>query len=177
MEIVPQIAVSRFEQLEAGDLFIFLDHRHTFYALKTKEPRNGDRSMMVLLGPSFGQDVEESLLVGWQPTTVLSLGKGFSILPSLDPASWWTAGSTRRPVCLAIANDQIYICANGGLSPREYFPCFVEVTTGAIFERRLPTSLAAYTCDWEIAVFGSNHPARSIIKYPLPERANPSGAS
>ena len=114
MEIVPAARTTRFEQLEAGELFIYMDGRQTFYALKTQQPATGDRSTMVLLGPSFIQDVAESFLVPWQPVTVLSFGKSFSILPSLDPAAWSPTGPSRTPVCLAIADENVYICTNGG---------------------------------------------------------------
>lgn len=166
MEIVPAVRSTRFEQLEAGDLFIYMDGQ-TFCALKTQQPATGDRSTMVLLGPSFIQDVAESFLVPWQPVTVLSFGKSFSILPSLDPAAWSPTGPSRTPVCLAVADDNVYVCTNGGPSPQRYFPCFVDVKTGAIVEGRLPGS-AAFTNSWEIAVLIANHPPRSILKYPLP---------
>jgi hypothetical protein len=167
MEIVPSVKVARFEQLEPGELFIYLDGKQTFYALKTQQPASGDRSTMVLLGPSFIQDIKESFLVPWQPVTVLSFGKSFSILPSLDPTSWSTTGSTRQPVCLAVADESVYICTNGGSSPHHYFSCFVEVKTGAIVEGHLP-GMAAFTTAWEIAVLGAKHPPCSILKYPLP---------
>lgn len=166
MEIVPPVQTARFEQIEPGDLFIYLDGRETFYALKTQQPANGDGSAMVLLGPSFIQNIAESFLVPWRPVTVLSLGKSFSILPSLDPAAWSPTGPSRTPVCLAVADESVYICTNGGPSPQQYFPCFVEARTGAIVEGRIP-SLAAFTNTWEIAVLDANHPPRSILKYPL----------
>jgi hypothetical protein len=167
MEIIPSARTARFEQLEPGDLFIYMDGRQTFYALKTQQLASGDRSDMVLLGPSFIQDVAESFLVPWQPVTVLSLGKSFTVLPSLDPASWSPTGPSRTPVCLAVVGEDIYICTNGGPSPQRYFPCFVDLKTGAIIEQRLPGS-AAFTNIWEIAVLGANHPPLSILKYPLP---------
>jgi hypothetical protein len=167
MEIVPPVRVARFEQLEPGELFIYIDGTQKFYALKTQQPSSGDRSTMVLLGPSFIQDIKESILVPWQPVTVLSFGKSFSVLPSLDLASWSLAGSTRQSVCLAVADADVYICTNGGSSPHQYFPCFVEVKTGAIIEGHLPGT-AAFTATWEIAVLGTKHPPRSILKYPLP---------
>jgi hypothetical protein len=164
MEIVPAARTTRFEQLEAGERFIYMDGRQTFYA---QQPATGDRSTMVLVGPSFIQDVAESFLVPWQPVTVLSFGKSFSILPSLDPAAWSATGPSRTPVCLAIADENVYICTNGGHSPQHYFACFVDVKTGAIVEGRLPRS-AAFTNSWEIAVLAANHLPRSILKYPLP---------
>jgi hypothetical protein len=40
------------------------------------------------------------------------------------------------------------------------------VKTGAVIEKQLPDS-AAFTNTWEIAVLGTNHPPRTILKYPL----------
>jgi len=166
MDVIPYVRTARFEQLEPGDLFIFMDQQRSSYALKTQQPASGDRSSMVLLGPSFIQDVPESFLVPWQPTTVLSFGKAFSILPSLDAASWSSMGPSRTPVCLAVASENVYVCTNGGSSPQHYFPCFVDLKTGAILEQR-PHS-AVFTNTWEIAMLGSNHPPLPALKYPLP---------
>jgi hypothetical protein len=166
MEIIPPARATRFELLEPGDLFVYMDGQQTFYALKTQQPASGDRSTMVLLGPSFVQDIAESFLVPWQAVTVLSLGKNFSIFLPTDAASWSPTGPSRKPVCLAIAEENTYICTNGGPSPQHYFPCFVDVRTGAIVERR-PSGSAAFTTNWEIAVLGANHPPRTILKYPL----------
>jgi hypothetical protein len=166
MDVIPPARVTRFEQLDAGDLFLYLQGREYFYALKTEKPKNGDQSQMVVLGPTFFGEVAESFLVAWQPATVVSFGKSCSILLSNDPASWASAGSTRSPVCLAVSGDNAYICTNGGPSLHHYLPCFVDVQTGAIVERQLP-ELAAFTNTWEIAVLGANHPPREILKYPL----------
>jgi hypothetical protein len=167
MEIVPPVRVTRFEQLEPGELFIYIDRNHTFYALRTLPPATGDKSTMVVLGPSFPE--QESFLLPWQPVTVLSLGKDFAIVPSLDPSSWSMDGPSRDPVCLAIADGAAYICTNGGLPSQRYFACFVDVKTGAIVEGRLP-GYAVFTGSWEIAMLSATHPPRAILKYPLPAR-------
>ena len=53
-----------------------------------------------------------------------------------------------------------------------YIPCYVDVKTGAIIERRLP-GFAAFTNTWEIAVLGDNHLPLSVLKYPLEYGAIP----
>ena len=121
---------------------------------------------MVLLGPTFLEGYEESCLLQWQPATVLSLGKSCSILLSSDPKSWSTIGPSRTPVCLAVAGDKTYICANGGANPGRYFRCFVDTSSGQIVEGRLP-GIVAYTNSWELAVLGASHQPRTILKYPL----------
>lgn len=129
--------------------------------------RPGDQGMMVTLGPSFTEGGAESRLVRWEAVTVLSLGKEFSILLSADPAAWSTRGPGRSPVCLAIADDRAFICTNASPSPNQYFPYFVDVETGALFERA-PPGIVAFTNAWEIAFLGAERPPRTILKYPLP---------
>ena len=68
----------------------------------------------------------------------------------------------RKPVCLAVAGDDVFICTNGGTSPEHYFSCFVHVKTGAIVERSL-AGTSVYTNRWEIAVLGSDHPPLTIL--------------
>jgi hypothetical protein len=96
----------------------------------------------------------------------VSLGKAFKILLSSDPNSWSSSGPDRKPVCLALTGDTTYVCTNGAESAHQYLPCFVDVKTGAIIERRLP-GISAYTNKWEIVTLGPDHLSRSIMKYPL----------
>jgi hypothetical protein len=168
MEIIPSAVVTRFEQLEPGDLFLYMQGEHKFYALKTQQPPNGDRSTMVTLGPSLLLNSSESFLLPWQAATVMSLGKNFSILLPTEVSAWSAMGPNRTPVCLAVAEETAFICTNGGAGPNQYFACFVDVKTGAIREARLQ-SAAIFTNSWQIAVLGANHPPRTILKFPLPE--------
>jgi hypothetical protein len=166
MDVIPPVRATRFEQLDAGDLFLILDAGTPSYAIKTARPSNGDRSSMVLLGPTFVQDVKESFIAPWRSTTVLSFGKNFSILLSANPTAWSSSGPGREPVCLAIAENDTFVCTNGGMSPEHYLPCFVEVKTGVIVERR-PSGSIAFTTTWEIALLSANGPPFSVLKYPL----------
>ena len=165
MDIIPPVQTSRFEQLEPGDLFIYLEGGAPSYALKTLPLESGDRSMMALLGPSFTQEPRESLLVSWQATTVLSVGKEFSILPSLDAASWSSQGPSRAPVCLAVAEGETYICANASPLAQRYLPHFINVKTGAI--RASCPRLAVFSSTWAITTLSGKHRPRLLIRYPL----------
>jgi hypothetical protein len=158
--------VTRFEQLDPGELFLSIDGPKNVYAMKTEKRPTRDRNEMVLLGPQFVQNVAESSLVPWQPVTVLSLGNAFTIILSNDPASWSLTRLNRQPVWLAIAGSSTYICTNGGESPMNYFSCFVDIKTGAVIEGSLPDT-AAFTNTWEIVVLGADHLPRTILKYPL----------
>jgi hypothetical protein len=69
MIVIPPVRTERFEQLKPGDLFLLINQNYKFYALKTQEPPTGERSQMVLLGPSFPEGVTESFLLPWQAVT------------------------------------------------------------------------------------------------------------
>jgi hypothetical protein len=164
MQIIPPFRMVRFEQLKRGDLFLFMDGRHQFYALKVSDAR----ATMVMLGLSFLEDARESFLLPWDAGMVLSLSEDFSILLPTEATAWSWSGSRRTPVWLGLAGDDVFICTNGGMSPQQYFPCFVNVKTGAVVDRPLPAT-SVYTNHCEIAVLGANHLPRTILKFPLPE--------
>jgi hypothetical protein len=166
MDVIPPLVATRFEQLAPGDIFLSLGGPLLSYGLKTKAPSSGDRCNFVSLGPQFVQGVEESFLFPWQSTAVLSFGTQCTIQLSTEPTAWFTSGITRKAVWLAVASQKIYVCCNGAAGPGDYFPCFVDVTTGEIVERRLPGTVA-YTNTWELSVLGSHHPPRSVLKYPF----------
>jgi hypothetical protein len=125
----------RFEELQPGDLFLYIDARQKFYALKTQKPTSGPGTTMVILGPSFlPPDITEAFLLSWDTSVVLSLGKSFSILLATKPAEWSWSGETRTPIYLGVAGETIFICANGGRSSQNYFPCFVDVRHIRIYQ-------------------------------------------
>jgi len=162
MEVTPKLTVARFEKLEPGDLFIYMTDQGSCFAIKTDKAKDGDPSELLILGPDFPYDAKESLLLKWQPTTVVSFGKNFKIILPTNPSDWFLSGDTRTPVCLAVCDEEVYICTNGGQWPGPFFQCFVEVKTGKIVENRLP-GISAFTNHWEIALPGAE--LRTILKY------------
>jgi hypothetical protein len=168
MEIIPAVCAVRYEQLEPGELFLFVE-RGT-YALKALQKSPGARSEMVVLGPNFMNGGGPSLL-GWQATTVLSFGKDFSILLSSTPSEWVGRPGDRSQVWLAVGEQKTFICANGGTSFEHYVASLVDIETGEILERQSPGHVL-YTNVWEIATLGSSHPPRTILKFPWPKADN-----
>jgi len=166
MHLTPLVKTMRFEELAPGELFVFTQSNLSMLPMKTGMPATGDRSnLLVLLGPAFPLGANEAFLLPWQPATVLSFGKAFSVLLPTDPAAWSANGPSRDPVCLAVCDDKTYVCVNGGLSPQHFFQCYVDLATGDIVEGRLPAS-AMFTGHWEIALVGPDHPPRPFVKYP-----------
>ena len=162
MEVSPPVNITRFEQLEPGDLFIYMSDRGSCYALKTEKTRDGDPSDILILGPEFPYDAKESALLKWQPTTVVSFGKSYQIILPTNPSAWFLNGDTRTAICLAVCGEDVYVCTNGGSSPGRFFQCFVDMKTGRIIENRLP-GISAYTNQWKIALPGVE--VRTILDY------------
>jgi hypothetical protein len=164
MEIIPPVRAVRYEQLEPGELFLFVEHGT--YALKARQKSPDVRNEMVLLGPNF-MDGGGPYLLGWQAITVLSFGKDLTILLSDNPSAWSGSPMNRSQVWLAVGEEKKFICANGGSSPTHYVPCLVDIETGEILERQ-SSGHVLYTNVWEIAVLSSSHPPRTILKLPHP---------
>ncbi len=166
MEIIPPVRVTRFQQLEIGELFVFTHDNGACLALKMQPQPNQDRNSLVLLGPNFPSGFGESFILDWQPATVISYGKNFSVLLPTDPTDWIMSGNRRIPVCIAVCGQSVWVCTNGGMSPENFFQCYVELSTGKLAQNGLP-DYAAYTNKWEIVLPGAQTSSRPLLKYPL----------
>ena len=162
MEVTPKMKVARFEKLEPGDLFIYLTDKGSCFALKTQNTKDGDPSDILVLGPNYPYEAKESMLLRWQPTTVVSFDKDYKIILPTKPSAWFLNGNIRSAVCLAVCDEDVFVCTNGGTSPSHFFQCFVELKTGKIIENHLP-GITAYTNHWEIALPGAE--LQTILKY------------
>src|SRR5665213_452969 len=107
MEVTPKMRVTRFEKLEPGDLFIYLTDEGSCFALKTATTKDGDPSDILVLGPNFPYETKESMLLRWQPTTVVSFGKDYKIILPTKPSAWFLNGNIRAPVCLAVCEEDV----------------------------------------------------------------------
>jgi hypothetical protein len=166
VDIIPELEVTRFEQLAAGDLFLCINGDRSFYALKTAHLKSLDGNGLVTLGPAFADGFDESSIMPWQAATTLKIGKSYSILLSSNADAWRARGPYREPVWLAIAGKRAFVCTNGGPSPNHYFSCFVDVETGEVHEGRLP-GISAFTSEWEIVLSSATGAPWSVMKFPL----------
>ncbi|MDB5430495.1 MAG: hypothetical protein JWP35_1611 [Caulobacter sp.] len=118
---------------------------------------------MVILGPNFPHGADEAFLLSWQPTTVVSFGRDFTVLLPTGPAAWNFDKPTRKPVSLAVSGDRTFVCVDGGQSPQHFFQCYVDLNTGEVVEGRA-LGIAAFTTSWEIVALDPRLGARSILK-------------
>ena len=164
MQVIPAARAVRYEQLEPGELFLFV--QQGTYALKARSKSPDARNEMVVLGPNF-MDGGGPCLLGWQAITVLSFGKDLTILLSDNPSSWSGSPGERSQVWLAVGEGRKFIYANGGPSPTHHVPCLIDIETGEILERQTPGHVL-YTNVWEVAALSPSHPPQTILKFPHP---------
>jgi hypothetical protein len=166
MRAYPQVKIGRFNTLEPGDLFTAETDGISFFGLKCAKNREGDPNEFVALGPAFPYPAHESSLVPWDEFTAVSYGKDFSVILPTAPGAWSESTNRRKPVCLGLCQDELYICAIGGHMKSS---CFVHIKSGKVLENRLP-SYALYTHDWQIAVPGHADSLLPLLRFPLPSR-------
>lgn len=78
MDIQPKLAAARFEQLEAGTLFIFPFKSGPSFALKVRTPGPAPESLILPMGPIFpDNDAHQPRLLRWQAQTTVSFGKDY----------------------------------------------------------------------------------------------------
>ena len=169
MEIVPAGRTTRFEQLEAGESSIHMDGWQRFYALKTQQPTTGDRSTMVLLGPSFIQDVAGIL------SRSLAAGNGLVFRQKLFDfavARFLLRGRPRRagaahlfasPLRMRTSN----VCTDGGHSPQHYFGMLRRREDGCDCRGMFSPARPPLPIAGRSQVSAAHHPPRSILKHPF----------
>ena len=86
MEITPNLKVTRFALLDAGDLFI-CHGDEAFFAIAAKDPTEDGEKVMVPLGPIFPNGVNWPKSVRCVRTTVISFGQGIRT-PSSYSGEW-----------------------------------------------------------------------------------------
>jgi hypothetical protein len=108
MDLFPTMQTSEFEKLEPGELFLFLDDRERFFAIKTAAGRFEPGERIAVIGPNFKAGNDEPFLLAWPSRTILSYGRDFSVVPSAAPEDWSYEGAERGTASVAIAGDQSY---------------------------------------------------------------------
>jgi len=142
-----------------------LSERGNCVALKTQQVPNGDGNLIALLGPTFPSSNQAPILVEWQATTTVSFGQNYSVLLPTDPSAWSMNAPPNNILCLVQSYDKLYLRIDGSTQPGRYFPCFIELATGALIERHLP-GILAYALEWEFVATPVEGTGRSILKYP-----------
>src|SRR5690349_19313202 len=110
MLVAPALAVTRFAQLQPGDLFILPEEEGGFVALKAAAP-DGDM-LLVPIGPNFPDGLPYPCLVAERAATVISLGKEYSLRLPTRPESWRLAPPGPETHCIAVTEEGAFVRAS-----------------------------------------------------------------
>jgi len=161
MKMTPTPTVTRFEQLNPGDLFFVEIQERSCVALKAVDDERDGDTLMVVLGPysSFNEEVIPGILLSWKAATVVSFSNEFTVSLPTEPEDWTTTAPADGVLPLVISDGDIYVRAVSDVYGRR-LKCFVKISNGrVIYQPR--TSISAYALKWGLAIVderGELHP-------------------
>lgn len=163
MYLVPKLTVSRFNELQSGELFMFADDERRCLALKGKLADDGDE-FALLLGPGLEKQ-DQLRVIQPQPKTVVAIGNAYLLRLPVDPLCWSTTLPSGDVACMAVAGETAYFRGNVAAPGPHFISTWIEVSTG-ILRYQPPSETAAYVLKWDIVITTSVLNGESIV--PLP---------
>jgi hypothetical protein len=88
MKIAPNIVVKHFDELAAGDLFIYDFEGGASAGIKIVDPQHSGDLGALLLGPQFPGEQTTPHMIANLDKSVVSFGKEFTITLPIAPAFW-----------------------------------------------------------------------------------------
>jgi len=171
MEVVTKPKVTRFAQLQPGDLFIFQHPAGTSVAVKATDPVSDGDPLAVVVGPSFPVGPARPMLYNPSQTTVVSFGKDYTIrLPS--SADGWRTNEPPAEADFIVVTDAggVFLRANFR-APAAFSPCYVDMSSGEILCNKAgrqyiePREIKAFALAWELLT--NEQKPRPIFSYPI----------
>ncbi len=172
MEVSPALALTRFEKLNPGDLFL---SRHsngfTIALVVTLNPIADDAKLIFPLGPTFSPDAPIASVVPPPPGRfcVLSFGAQYTLRLPIRADAWTTKEPQSLDPCVLVAEDGTYLRANflsgGRCHVRAKDGRILATTQGYPARFEHPLGECLYALRWEIVTV--EDPPRTILSYPF----------
>ncbi len=171
MQTIPELRVSRFAQLDSGDLFLWRHAERASVGIVATNPIENGQKLILSLGPDFPQNVIGPLLLDPNGTTVVSFGKEYVLRLPVQPRGSLDTLPASDIRCILVTETGVHIRVNGGLRPGQFHPCYVDLSTGLIVTRgsgasqefATPSGIPAFAVQWEIVT--TEKKPRVILAY------------
>jgi hypothetical protein len=156
VEIIRNPNVTRFGQLQPGELFFFAHQTGLCVALAVSDPANDGDKLAVPLGPIFPAAISCPTLMELSGTTVISFAKNYLFRLPASADGWLVAEPPPERTCFLVTDDGIYLRANFAPRGSDFRPCYIDITSGVICadqSRRQytrPRGIPAFAVRWEI---------------------------
>ena len=179
MQPAPALRVTRFAQLDCGDLFLWRHKEGGCVAIVAADPTQNDHKLILPLGPDFPRDVTGPFFLYPDGITVVSFGKQYVLNLPVQPRGWLDTPPPQGTHCILVTEAGVYIRVNRSPNPREFHVCYVDLATGLICTRgsgasqefATPSGVPAFAIQWEL-VTREDKP-RVILAYPYPPHPAP----
>ena len=173
MQTTPTIRVTRFAQLEPGDLFILRRQHERYVGLMVRDSAENGQTFLLPIGPSLPRFMTYPSLTVDPGTTVISFGKDYILSLPTDPAAWEDEPPPASVTAIAVTDAGVFLRCNFLPHRDQFRACYVDLTDGEICIRGTGTSAAyaeplgirAYATRWELLT--TTTPPRSILNYPF----------
>ena len=171
MKFAPDLKVTRYAQLKAGELFLYSHENGLSVAIAVANPLEQGDLYIVSLGPKFpGATTGPTVHSLNGSFSLLSYGSDYVLrLPALPQAWSWEPPAAGLP-CLGVDQEDIYIRANAAPPGRGFQPCYISPQAGSdtgsssgmqYLELRNPI----FALEWEILT--SEEKPRTILSFPF----------
>jgi hypothetical protein len=172
-KITPSLKVTRFAQLEPGNLFIVPNGDEALVATVAEDPTQNGERLMLTLGPTFPAETNGPSLLRCPGMTVLSLAKAYVLRLPCQPHGWLDNEPPPDKYCILVNETSAYWRANFNSGrDRGFKACYIDVATGLIQtagrgplrQFAMPSGLATFAVAWEIVT--TEKEPRVILAYP-----------
>jgi len=135
MEVSPKLVVTRFAQLDAGDLFMYRLRGDACVGMVVEDPTANGERLQLPLGPTFPQGITGPTVLIAEAVTVVSFGKDFHLRLPVHPGGWVDAEPPSDRHCVVVGSTGIYLRANRSpiqFGGDKFRPCYIDMATGLI---------------------------------------------
>jgi hypothetical protein len=174
MKVTPNLKITRFAQLEAGDLHLCWLGGEPCVAFVAVDPTENGQKLEVPLGPTFRAGTRGPTLVTPANHTVASFGKDYALRLPVSTPGWQEAEPEPDRPCILLVEDRAYFRVDFG-GYRGFIACYVDVASGLIctiggghnqqFAR--PAGTALFATEWELLT--TEPEPRVILNISAPE--------
>jgi hypothetical protein len=173
MPVTPALNVTRFAQLNPGELFMFRHEDGACVGFAVCDPAQNDEKLLLPLGPNLPNGARYATLISARGFTTISFGGEFTVRLPTQADAWVDSPPPHDQHCILVAGDRPYFRANYAHDESRFVDCYVDIADGRIFtagsgaaqQIATPRGIAAYAIKWKL-VTNEGEP-RVILAYPF----------
>jgi hypothetical protein len=154
MEFMTKPTVTRFDELEPGEIFIFSHEAGLCAALAVFDPTNGSAKWILPLGPPFPNRMTCPTLKAGSGELVISFRKDYILRLPSSAQGWLTQEPSHETTCFMVTQQGVYLRANFDPFRTTFRPCYIDIESAKICADQngytRPNGICAFAVQWDI---------------------------